>query len=122
MNVAPGLQVRRSSFPCPVQARCSAVRISCGNGRGKHRVIPALAGEDSWGLPDTKAIGFDGVDSLELAMPIPLSPAYDASSLRAAARMSKDAGQTRRLMALAAIYDGATRTEAAVMGNVTVQI
>jgi hypothetical protein len=55
-------------------------------------------------------------------MPIPLSPAYDASSLRAAARMSKDAGQTRRLLALAAIYDGATRTEAAAMGNVTVQI
>jgi hypothetical protein len=73
-------------------------------------------------LPDAEAIGFDGADSLEVAMPIPLSPAYDASRLRAAARMSKDAGQTRRLMALAAIYDGATRTEAAAMGGVTVQI
>jgi transposase len=55
-------------------------------------------------------------------MPIALSSAYDASSLRAAARTSKDAGQTRRLLALAAIYDGATRTEAAAMGNVTLQI
>lgn len=55
-------------------------------------------------------------------MPIRLSPAYDAAGLRAAARASKDAGQTRRLLALAAIYDGATRTEAAAVGNVTLQI
>jgi putative transposase len=72
------------------------------------------------GLPDAATIGLDGVDPLELAMPIPLNPAYDALSLRAAARTSKDAGQTRRLLALAAIYDGATRT--AAMGNVTLQI
>ena len=55
-------------------------------------------------------------------MAVPLSPDYDAASLRVAARMSKDAGQTRRLLALAAIYDGATRTEAAAMGNVTLQV
>jgi transposase len=55
-------------------------------------------------------------------MPIPLSPDYDAAGLRAAARRSKDANQTRRLLALASIYDGATRTEAAVVGGVTVQI
>lgn len=89
---------------------------------GNDNVIPALVAEDSWGLPDAAAIGFDGVDLLELAMPIPLSLAYDAPSLRAAARTSKDAGQTRRLLALAAIYEGATRTEAAAMGNVTLQI
>ena len=55
-------------------------------------------------------------------MPIPLSPNYDAASLRAAARGSKDANQTRRLLTLAAIYDGSTRTEAAVIGGITVQI
>lgn len=55
-------------------------------------------------------------------MPIPLSADYDAASLRSAARESKDAGQTRRLLTLAAIYDGATRTEAAAIGGVTVQI
>jgi len=55
-------------------------------------------------------------------MPIPLSPDYDAVSLRAAARGSKDANQTRRLLTLAAIYDGATRSQAAVIGGVTVQI
>ncbi len=55
-------------------------------------------------------------------MPIPLSPAFNAAALRAAARGSRDANQTRRLLALAAIYDGSTRTEAAVIGGVTVQI
>jgi hypothetical protein len=55
-------------------------------------------------------------------MPIPLTPKYDAARLRAAARASKDAGQTRRLLALAAIYEGATRTEAATIGGVMLQI
>jgi transposase len=55
-------------------------------------------------------------------MPIPLRGDFDASVLRAAARGSKDAGQTRRLLTLAAIYDGATRTEAAAIGGVTLQI
>ena len=55
-------------------------------------------------------------------MPIPLRVDYDAAHLRAAARESKDAGQTRRLLALAAIYEGATRTEAAAIGGVTLQI
>jgi len=55
-------------------------------------------------------------------MPIPLSPDYDAAGLRAAARRSKDAKQVRRLLALAAIYEGASRTQAAAIGGVTVQI
>ena len=55
-------------------------------------------------------------------MPIPLCAEYDAARLRQAARESKDAGQTRRLLALAAIYDGASRTEAAEIGGVTLQI
>ena len=52
-------------------------------------------------------------------MPIPLRAEFDAAGLRAAARDSKDAGQTRRLLALAVIRDGATRTEAARIGSVT---
>jgi transposase len=41
---------------------------------------------------------------------------------RAAAKRSKDGPQARRLLALAAIYDGATRTQAAEIGGVTLQI
>jgi transposase len=55
-------------------------------------------------------------------MPLPLRSDFDASALRAAARRSKNAAQARRLLALAAVYDGATRTEAARIGGVTLQI
>ena len=55
-------------------------------------------------------------------MPIPLREDVDAAGLRSAARDSRDAGQTRRLLALAAICEGATRTEAARIGGVTLQI
>jgi len=55
-------------------------------------------------------------------MPIPLRADYDAEMVRSAAKRSKDGPQARRLLALAAIYEGATRTEAAKIGGVTLQI
>jgi transposase len=55
-------------------------------------------------------------------MPIPLRSDFDASQLRALARKTKNAPQARRLLALAAIYEGASRTEAARIGGVTLQI
>src|SRR6185369_4689935 len=55
-------------------------------------------------------------------MPIPLRSACDAARVRVAARESKNANQVRRLLALAAIYDGASRAEAAEIGGVTRQI
>ena len=53
---------------------------------------------------------------------IPLRRDFDASQLRSLARKAKDGPQARRLLALAAIYDGATRTEAAEIGGVGLQI
>ena len=55
-------------------------------------------------------------------MPVPLRADFDARMTRAAARRSKDGPQARRLLALAAIYDGATRAGAAEIGGVTRQI
>ncbi len=55
-------------------------------------------------------------------MPIALRTDFDARLARAAAKRSKDGPQARRLLALAAIYDGATRTQAAEIGGVTLQI
>jgi transposase len=55
-------------------------------------------------------------------MPIPLRSDFDAAALRRLARMSKDGPQARRLLALAASYEGGTRTEAARIGGVTLQI
>jgi transposase len=55
-------------------------------------------------------------------MPIALREDFDAAELRSEARKSKDSGQARRLLALAAIYDGSRRMEAAKIGGVTLQI
>src|SRR5947208_5186524 len=55
-------------------------------------------------------------------MPIVVRGDCHAPRLRAIARVTKDAAQTRRLLALAAVYDGARRTEAAAIGGVTLQI
>jgi len=46
---------------------------------------------------------------------------YDAARLRALARMARDAGQSRRLLALAEIYEGGSRTKAARVGGVGLQ-
>lgn len=55
-------------------------------------------------------------------MPLPLRTDFDAAHLRACARKSKNASQARRLLALAVVYEGSTRTEAAKIGGVTLQI
>ena len=55
-------------------------------------------------------------------MPIPLRTNFDAASLRTIARKAKDGAQARRLLALAVIYEGGSRTQAAALGSVTLQI
>src|SRR5258705_11678956 len=57
-----------------------------------------------------------------MSAPIPLRRDFDASRLRSLAKKTKDGPQVRRLLALAAIYDGAARTEAAKIGGVGLQI
>ena len=52
---------------------------------------------------------------------IELRQDYDAARLRALAKATHDAGQSRRLLALAEIYDGGTRTKAAQVGGVGLQ-
>ncbi len=46
---------------------------------------------------------------------------FDGLALRRLARRSKDSGQARRLLALAEVYDGGTRSDAARLGGVTLQ-
>src|SRR5579872_2777321 len=57
-----------------------------------------------------------------MAAAVGLRDDFDGGALRTAARRSKDGPQARRLLALAAIYDGATRTEAAKIGGVGLQV
>lgn len=52
-------------------------------------------------------------------MPVPLRPDFNASDLRSIAKKTKDGAQARPLLALAAIYEGCSRTQAAAIGSVT---
>jgi transposase len=57
-----------------------------------------------------------------MAAPIPLRPDFKAPLLRRLARGSRDPDQIRRLLALAEIYDGGSRSDAARIGGVGLQI
>jgi len=56
-----------------------------------------------------------------MAAAIELRNDFDGPALRRAGKLTKDAAQTRRLLALAAIYDGGSRTDAARIGDVGLQ-
>ena len=53
---------------------------------------------------------------------IELREDYTSEDLRLLARQSDDADQTRRLLAIAVILDGSSRTDAARTGGVTLQV
>jgi len=56
-----------------------------------------------------------------MATAIDLREDFDGPALRRLARGTKDGPQARRLLSLAEIYDGGSRTDAAVIGGVTLQ-
>ena len=60
--------------------------------------------------------------AIAMGAPIPLRCDFDAATLRQLARRSRDAGQSRRLVALAAIHEGVPRGRAAEIAGVTPQI
>ncbi len=53
---------------------------------------------------------------------IPLRSDFDAPTIRRLARRCRDARQGRRLLSLAAIYDGMSRSDAARIGGMELQI
>jgi Winged helix-turn helix len=57
-----------------------------------------------------------------MSAPVPLGSDFDAAQLRKLARGSRDPDQTRRLLALAEIYAGGSRSDAARIGGVRLQI
>jgi transposase len=57
-----------------------------------------------------------------MSIPVALRGDFDAAALRRLARVSKDANQARRLLALATICAGGTRSAAAEVGGVGLQI
>ena len=57
-----------------------------------------------------------------MAAPIDLRNDFDCVSLRCLAKRTRDATQSRRLLALAEVYDGGSRTDASRIGGVGLQI
>lgn len=57
-----------------------------------------------------------------MAAPLPLRPDFDAARRRGLAKRSRDPDHTRRLLALAAISEGGSRSEAARIGEGTLPI
>jgi transposase len=57
-----------------------------------------------------------------MAAPIALREDFNGPGLRKLAKGTKDAAQARRLLALAEISDGSSRTDAARIGGVTLQV
>ena len=56
-----------------------------------------------------------------MASPVPLRSDFDDVQLRGLAKRSRDPNQIRRLLALAAIYEGGSRSDAARIGGVGLQ-
>jgi transposase len=57
-----------------------------------------------------------------MSVAVPLRQDFDGAKLRSLARRSSDAKQCRRLLSVASIYDGGSRSDAARLGGVTLQI
>ena len=57
-----------------------------------------------------------------MAAPVRLRDDLSCAQVRAFARSAKDAAQVRRLLAIATILDGGSRSDAARVGGVTLQL
>jgi hypothetical protein len=64
----------------------------------------------------------NSIRGFAMSTPVPLRSDFDAANLRKAARRSRDPDQTRRLLALAEIYDGGSGSDAVRIGGVTLQV
>jgi hypothetical protein len=101
--------------------------LSCGqgfaetNGRIKSRMVSNTKGPGSWLMGDSfdAVLLFHWAARRIRAMPaaVKLREDYSAEELRALAKRSKDAHQSRRLLSLAAVRDGMGRGEAAKIGG-----
>jgi hypothetical protein len=61
-------------------------------------------------------------EGFAMAAPIPLGSDFDAALLRPLSRQSRDPHQIRRPLALAEIYGGGSRSDAARIGGVGLQM
>lgn len=104
-----------------IALRHIAFRTLRESSRRSAKLIPIL-GEDNSGGDSASGADLIHMANKEIRHAVTAPRNFDASQLRKIGRRTKDGPQARRLLALASIYDGATGTEAAKIGGVTVQI
>ena len=118
----PALVVPVRNEKPPARAERNVLRSSVLEFRYAESVIPIRIGSDSGGFTNQLRIDSKRQTGSDAMPVLPLRTDFDAWSCRLAARHAGDASQARRLLSIAAIYDGASRGEAAGLGSVTVQI
>ena len=101
-----------------------AIGLRQGGNNGVGLYQPAL---NETHLGDSQAakslnLWVDHMRRLSMGAAIGLREDFDGPGLRRLAKGTKDAAQSRRLLALAEIYDGGARTDAARIGDVGLQV
>src|SRR5262249_48590641 len=91
-------------------ARVPALRALSVRRKGVGCRIIVKLGVGPRGISEASQIQHGEPRRLVMSAPTPLRQDFDAPQVRGLARKTKDGPQARRLLALAAIYDGATRT------------
>jgi hypothetical protein len=74
-------------------------------------------------IPKSRRISIDGANRrFAKGSAVSFRADFDGERLRLLAQQTKDASQARRLLALASIHDGGSRSDAARLGSVPLQI
>jgi hypothetical protein len=125
-QAGPGLVMKSLPFPLLQQPQCGSDKLACAAvtagdmARGRRRGVSSDAPRNS--LPASLSNVTEPLRGFAMSAPVPLRSDFDAALLRKLARGSRDPDQTRRLVALAEIYESGLRSDAARIGGVGLQI
>jgi hypothetical protein len=124
-QAGPGLVMKSLPFLLLQQPQCGSDKLACAAvtagdmARGRRRGVSSDAPRNS--LPASLSNVTDLLRGFAMSAPVPLRD-FDAALLRKLARGSRDPDQTRRLVALAEIYESGLRSDAARIGGIGLQI
>jgi hypothetical protein len=118
-QAGPGLVMKSLPFPLLQQPQCGSDKLACAAVTAGDSGVSSDAPRNS--LPASLSNVTEPLRGFAMSAPVPLRD-FDAALLRKLARGSRDPDQTRRLVALAEIYESGLRSDAARIGGVGLQI
>jgi hypothetical protein len=125
-QAGPGLVMKSLPFLLLQQLQCGSDKLACAAvtagdmARGRRRGVTSDAPRNS--LPASLSNVIELLRGFAMSAPVPLRSDFDAALLRKLARGSRNPDQTRRLVALAEIYESGLRSDATRIGGVGLQI